>query len=232
MNMSHLRLPTLLAVCCSVVAVPAARAQEVEWRFDYNRARQEAEAKSRPLMIDFGTEACFWCKQLDTRTFSDPEVRRAAQRALYPAQGRRRPPRRAGREAEHPHLPDARLRFRRGPILGLQEGFVEAPELKEHLTRTLMAVATPEWMARDFRRRAQAAAPMNTPRREPAQEHRRGRQGAAGAGSRPPAARRHRGPGDQQARRGPQSPRPGANAPGRGDADQPLEAVPRHPGRA
>src|SRR5437588_8140341 len=48
-----------------------ARAQEVAWRGDYNRARQEAAEKGLPLVIDIGTENCHWCKQLDLRTFKD-----------------------------------------------------------------------------------------------------------------------------------------------------------------
>ena len=40
-----------------------------------NRAAQEAVEKSRPLFLDFGTENCHWCKQLELRTFADPEVR-------------------------------------------------------------------------------------------------------------------------------------------------------------
>ncbi len=54
-------------------AAPAA-AQEVEWRQDYVKARQEAVEKNRPLVIDVGTENCFCCKQLDLRTFNDPAV--------------------------------------------------------------------------------------------------------------------------------------------------------------
>ena len=48
--------------------------QEVQWRHEYNSARKEAEEKQRPLMIDFGTENCFWCKRLDASTFRDPSV--------------------------------------------------------------------------------------------------------------------------------------------------------------
>src|SRR4051812_12059200 len=58
------------AFCILTSAI--ARAQEVSWRNDYNRARQEAAEKGVPLLIDIGTENCYWCKQLDLRTFKDP----------------------------------------------------------------------------------------------------------------------------------------------------------------
>jgi thioredoxin-related protein len=52
----------------------SAHAQEVRWRNDYVAARREAVETGKPLFLDFGTEACFWCKKLDATTFRDPKV--------------------------------------------------------------------------------------------------------------------------------------------------------------
>jgi thioredoxin-related protein len=54
-------------------AVPA-RAQEVQWRYDYVAARKEAATKERFLLLDFGTTNCFWCRKLDAETFRNPSV--------------------------------------------------------------------------------------------------------------------------------------------------------------
>src|SRR5437899_3635023 len=62
----------LLLACC--LFPPAARAQEVAWRQDYPSARKEAAEKNRPLLIDFGTEHCFYCKKLDELVFHEPAV--------------------------------------------------------------------------------------------------------------------------------------------------------------
>ncbi len=51
-----------------------ASAQEVRWRHDYTAARREATETGRPLLLDFGTEACVWCRKLDGTTFRDPKV--------------------------------------------------------------------------------------------------------------------------------------------------------------
>src|SRR5262245_54838252 len=69
-------LTALVLVSSAFVIQPASSAlgQEVEWRSDYNTARREAASKNRPLVIDFGTENCFWCKKLDAITFKDPTV--------------------------------------------------------------------------------------------------------------------------------------------------------------
>ena len=52
----------------------AAQAQDIRWRHDYAAARREATETGRPLLLDFGTEACFWCKKLDSTTFRDPKI--------------------------------------------------------------------------------------------------------------------------------------------------------------
>ena len=75
--MSHairwcLRLALLLLA--GVVLPSAVVAQEIQWRFEYKKAREESAAKGLPIIIDFGTEGCFWCKQLDARTFTDPSI--------------------------------------------------------------------------------------------------------------------------------------------------------------
>ena len=62
----------LVAATCAS-ATPAA-AQDVRWRHDYAAARKEATASGRPLLLDFGTEACVWCRKLDATTFRDRTV--------------------------------------------------------------------------------------------------------------------------------------------------------------
>ena len=54
--------------------VGRAAGDELEWRADYSKARQEAVAKNRPLVIDFGTENCVWCRKLEETTFRDPAI--------------------------------------------------------------------------------------------------------------------------------------------------------------
>ena len=71
--MSGRRFLIGLILLYSALRLPhSAFGQEVQWRYDYGKARREAETKSLPLVIDIGTENCYWCKQLDARTFRDP----------------------------------------------------------------------------------------------------------------------------------------------------------------
>lgn len=46
----------------------------IRWRTDYNAARKEAQEKGLPLLVDIGTEDCFYCRKLEGTTFRDPGI--------------------------------------------------------------------------------------------------------------------------------------------------------------
>jgi len=155
-------MPTLRAIlirllgCCSALvllsagSIVAQTAQVVEWRTDYNKARLEATEKARPLVIDFYSIPCKWCDELDHRTFRDPEIVALLNTRCIPLKVH---------NAANPALTD-QLRIQNFPtlifasadgrILGTQEGFLEAPPLKDKLLRVIASVSDPEWMIRDY----------------------------------------------------------------------------------
>jgi thiol:disulfide interchange protein len=57
---------------------PAGR--EVRWHSSLTEGMMLAKAEKKPLMVDFFSDRCGWCKVLDQRTYSDPEVRKCAER--------------------------------------------------------------------------------------------------------------------------------------------------------
>jgi tetratricopeptide (TPR) repeat protein len=135
-------------------------AQEVRWRVDYNDARKEAQEKGLPLVLDFGTEACFWCKKLDDTTFRDPTISTALNDQFIPLKidANRNPAlAEALRIQSYPTLvlaaPD-------GKILTILEGYQDAAQLHDKLQQALASLSNPEWMARDYddARRAVSAA--------------------------------------------------------------------------
>jgi thioredoxin-related protein len=128
----------------------ARAAEEVQWRRDYNQARLEAQQSGRLLIIDFGTETCYWCKQLDERTLRDPSVIALLNERCIPLRiDANRTPKltEALQIRSYPTLvyagPD-------GKILGFQEGFVEAPKFREQVNKAVGIVAAPDWMQRDY----------------------------------------------------------------------------------
>jgi hypothetical protein len=151
--LSGLLLAILLPACLSHAA-----AQEVTWRTDYSKARKEAIETGRPLVIDFTTENCFWCRQLETRTFTDPGVAALLSDRCVPVHID------AGHNPELiekmniQNYPTLVYATPEGRILGYQEGFVEAPVLRDQVQRAVNAVSAPDWMNRDYEDAAKAAA--------------------------------------------------------------------------
>ena len=59
----------------ALAAAGAASAEEaVPWLTDYAVARREAHDRNLPLVIDFSTDNCVYCRKLESVTFRDPAV--------------------------------------------------------------------------------------------------------------------------------------------------------------
>ncbi|HXG10542.1 MAG TPA: DUF255 domain-containing protein [Gemmataceae bacterium] len=152
---------TKVMACCLWFLVPRSSflvAQEVQWRTDYAEARREAAEKDRPLVLDFGTENCYWCKQLDLRTFRDPTVVRLMNEQFIPLKidGEREADLAAKLRIQN--YPTIVIAAPDGKILGTFEGFLEAPRFQELLQRALASIPGPEWMTRNYEEAARAVA--------------------------------------------------------------------------
>jgi thioredoxin-like negative regulator of GroEL len=151
------RTPRLLALLASLVIPSLAAAQEVQWRHEYNAARKEAEKKGLPLVLDFGTQNCFWCRKLDESTFRDPTVVRVMNEKFIPLKiDAERDPSLA-QMLQIQSYPTLVLAAPDGKILGRMEGFQDAARFHENLQRALASVANPEWMLRDYQEAKKAA---------------------------------------------------------------------------
>lgn len=53
---------------------PAGQNLQLNWHTDLNAALEEAQKTNKPVFVDFYTNWCHYCKQLDETTFSDPQV--------------------------------------------------------------------------------------------------------------------------------------------------------------
>ncbi len=131
--------------------------ETVRWRTDYNAARKEATEKARPLFLDFGTEDCFHCRRLDASTFRDPTIVSLLNERFVPLKidGNREPA--LVQMLRINAYPTLILASSDGKILGVIEGYMEAPRLLEQLQRAL-ATSAPDWMVRDFHEASKSIA--------------------------------------------------------------------------
>jgi thioredoxin-like negative regulator of GroEL len=155
------RLAALCSVCLLLglggFAAPAS-AEEIRWRNDYHKARKEATEKGKPLVIDFGTENCYWCKQLDARTFRDPAIIALMNEHCIPLKIDANANQSLTDALRVQSFPTLVFASSDGRILGFQEGFCEVPKMKELLQKSIGNVSTPEWMTRDYKEASRAIA--------------------------------------------------------------------------
>ena len=67
-----------LAIAASLLLMftflSGAKAEAISWGSDLDSALNSAESSGEPVMADFYTDWCGWCKKLDEDTYSDSKV--------------------------------------------------------------------------------------------------------------------------------------------------------------
>lgn len=131
----HLSAALLGATVCLMPA--AAAAQEVQWRHDYATARREAQQTNRPMVLDFGTKSCFWCKKLDTSTFRDARVVKELNERFVPIKIDAEEQEKLATALGIDSFPTLVFAAPDGKILGTHSGFVDAARFGKQLQRAL-----------------------------------------------------------------------------------------------
>ncbi len=142
----------------------SARADEIRWRTDYSAARKEAQDRDLPLLLDFGTETCHWCKRLDATTFRHETIVGIVNQRFIPLKVDAE---KQSTLAEALHIrsyPTLVLAGADGKIIGTLEGYLDANRLNEQLQRVLAVVANPEWMTQDYLEATKAIQATDTAR--------------------------------------------------------------------
>ena len=53
--------------------------QEIKWYEDFDEGLAEAKRSGKPMMIDFYTDWCHWCDELDKKVYTDSDVIKLAE---------------------------------------------------------------------------------------------------------------------------------------------------------
>jgi len=75
-------LATLISIG-SFTAIDNEPAKEINW-LTLEEAEALSKKENKPLLIDFYTDWCGWCKKLDNTTYKDPEVIEYVNKYFYP----------------------------------------------------------------------------------------------------------------------------------------------------
>ncbi|MCI0700232.1 MAG: thioredoxin family protein [Planctomycetia bacterium] len=156
----------LITVAALVSALPVAAQParpmpapaQVTWRTDYNAARKEATEKELPLIIVIGTDDCFYCRKLEAGPLKDPTVAGLLAKGFIAVKlDATRAPELA-KALKVQLYPTTVLAGPDGKIHAFIEGYIEADRLVEQMKRTVTAVTTADWMARDYNEASKALA--------------------------------------------------------------------------
>jgi thioredoxin-related protein len=128
-----------LVVVVALAAAPV-QAQTIIWLTDYNMARREAHDKNLPLIIDFSTENCHWCRQLEATTFRDPAVVKLLSERFVALRLDGEKDADLAKSLGVTGFPTLIFADVNGKILGKQDGYVKATEFTQILQRTLASL--------------------------------------------------------------------------------------------
>ena len=134
----------LSALVVMVVSAAGAGAQEVKWRGDYAAARKEATASGKPLLLDFGTESCVWCRKQDATTFRNPAIVGRLNDSFIPMKIDAEKYESLTRALGVDSFPTLILATADGKVIGRQVGYADAAQLTALLEKAPPPSAAPK----------------------------------------------------------------------------------------
>lgn len=72
--MNRHKLCRIAPILLAVLILSASDSWAISWSNDLNAALKEAKKSEKPLMVDFYTTWCHWCRELDYNTYTDAKV--------------------------------------------------------------------------------------------------------------------------------------------------------------
>jgi len=155
---------SVLALSLLVAGALPASGQEVAWCRDYRTAWEESRSSGRPLLIDFGTEACFWCRKLDATTLRDPAVVGMLNAGFVAVHVNAHHEPALARALRIHSFPTIVLAGPDGTVLDLVVGYTDAARFHQHLQRVLAWFPVPDQAEKDYREATAALALPDYPR--------------------------------------------------------------------
>lgn len=144
-------VPAVIFLVAAQWPAPARAADPaIKWRTDYNAARKESQETGLPLLIQIGTDECFYCKKMEASTFKDAGVLTAMATGYIPLKIDGNKETALVKALKIQLYPTTVLAGADGTIHAFVQGYVAVDAFKEQLKRTTDLVAGDAKTARDL----------------------------------------------------------------------------------
>ena len=134
---SSLSRSALLCAGMTALCASAVHGEGVTWLGDYSTARREAHDKNLPLVIDFSTQNCVWCRKLEATTFRDPYVVKMLSERFVALRLDGEKDASIAKSLNITGYPTLVFADPDGKILAKQDGYMDANEFGQQLGRVL-----------------------------------------------------------------------------------------------
>lgn len=124
----------LMLTLAAAFGCRSARADEINWRTDYDAAREEAAAKKLPLVLEITADYCTWCRKLEATTLRDPAIVAAVNKGFIAVKVHREQQGWLTEALGITGYPTMLLAAPTGRIALWQEGYVDAATFQHQLS--------------------------------------------------------------------------------------------------
>ncbi len=73
-----------LVLLTSLAVAPAWAGGGIPWRENFKAAKEEAVKTGKPLLIEYNSKGCGWCREMEKKTHPDPAVIATLRRHVVP----------------------------------------------------------------------------------------------------------------------------------------------------
>ncbi len=75
-------LAAIVVFSSGIIAADKKTEKSITWYTDFDKAAAAAKKQAKPIMVDFYTDWCGWCKKLDNDTYTNSDVITASRKFI------------------------------------------------------------------------------------------------------------------------------------------------------
>jgi thiol-disulfide isomerase/thioredoxin len=127
----------MLLCGCLLFLAGGAHAAEINWAKSFHAAIQQAKTTGRPVMVDFYTDWCGWCKKLDSDVYTNSQVVQTAGKFVSVKVNAEREGVEQARKYQVRSFPTILFLNGAGDVVGMIKGYLPADRFNAEMQQVL-----------------------------------------------------------------------------------------------